>query len=184
MRLGTAPGIHHDPVNRAVMAKLFIANCTTQRRQFHYRLPRRAGSQPSMQMYVLELDPFKQAPLQHDLDMADLKAIIEPYEIYGFAPVSSITREKQFTGVAYSFDKEVPQDLIHYTVERNGGVMDELAVEDRMRNAAALDQNPDAIRAGLHPGTVEMTVEETPDPKNPNKVLKAEVMTTKQRRTG
>jgi hypothetical protein len=155
---------------------LYLANCTKQNRIFAFRVP------GISQLFDVEIPAGTQRQVWKDEEKEIVDALVQQMVPYGFCDVSTASRERHFVGVCFSRDKPVPAELMDYTIDRNDGVLDEVAAVERKRTIAALATNREAIQGGMRPNTVEMTIEETPDRSNPDRLLKSETVAIGERR--
>lgn len=140
--------------------KLFIANTTVQRHEFHYRAPEQR--QPLMQ--VIEIG--SQTQIWKDAPKNELELIIEQHTHYGLIPVSEIDRTKRFVGLCYSLDKPIDVEKIMYAVENNSAALESTALETRKQSAEVLSHSLSLVaqQSGNSLNHLEVEVQELARP--------------------
>lgn len=115
------------------MPKLFIANCTKQVLDFHYRIPE------FPQVYQVIIKPGSQQRIhKDDLSVDTIDYIINQHVMYGLVPSNEIDRTKPFIGLCYSVDKEIRAESIMKALKHNAHVLEVNGYEQRVESAAAI----------------------------------------------
>ncbi len=136
--------------------KLYIANCTKQVMDFHYRAPEQ--QRPMMQTIPIG----GQIQIYKDTTQSDLEHIIEQHQRYGLVQVSEIDRTKAFIGACYQIDRPIDVEKIMRAAEHNDEVLTERGQEFRKEAAAALDGQISANSPNLTGLEVEIHEESKP----------------------
>lgn len=122
------------------MAELFIANCTRQPHDFHYRVPAEDGRAYIRRIQIQRIEPQSQQRIHTDAPLPVLEAIIDQHRAYGLVPVADVVRAKNFVGLCYSFDKPVDLSRLEYAIDHNKGVLVERGDVTRQETAVAVDR--------------------------------------------
>ena len=120
--------------------RLFIANCTRQKKRIFFRLDfdgkgvaiDQKGTLPKHQ----DIDPGKQEPVagSADLNEAQVNSIIKQLSKYGMQHYENVNRLAMFTDFLYSKDKPVPVKALEKCYQHNQGI---LSKEGRNRREQA-----------------------------------------------
>lgn len=124
------------------MGKMFVANCTVQVQEFHYR----TVENPKVLKQIIEIGG--QIQLSGDLTGPDITGIIAQHAPYGMVHVSEIDRAREFVGVCYSIDKPVDMERVRYVLDHNNGVLDARGKIIRQEAAIVIE---DTLSASLDP---------------------------------
>jgi hypothetical protein len=135
--------------------RLYIANCTRQFQQVHYRLDivddagrkdSNSRFQPSKQQTIA---PGRQVALGGDLDHpSQITDIIDQLRRHGLAGVEEINRLKGVVPYLCSTDKPVPASAIRQVMEHNKGIRIDQGQQRRARAAVAVTKTvEDAVAA-------------------------------------
>ena len=133
------------------MTKLFIANCTTKRWSFYYRIPEAPSTREQ------PIDIGHQIQIAGDLSQKDVDAIIDQYRVYGMIEC----RQKPpqgFVGLCYSIDKPIPSTPIQDLIIHNQEIMTDIG--RRLRQQAAVEVNKSAEDAMRRFGNPKDTLSE------------------------
>jgi hypothetical protein len=134
--------------------QLFIGNCSKQFREIFFRLPEDDPRNPFRKM-VLSPGEQKRLPGTAPKDFLD-------NEKYGWREASSVSRQREFVGILYSFDKPITENALTYVIDANDGKLDEAAVEERKRMAVAASQMAMSHQDGRPiPKEFEMSIRQT-----------------------
>lgn len=133
--------------------KMFIANCTKQVQDFHYRLP-----ESGVRMQRIEIG--QQVQLAGDLSQPGVDAIVDHHKRYGMKSVDDARKARgQFTGLCYSFDKPVKIDDMQIVLQKNDDVLttrgQTLRKEAAVATSAAITQNQGSGLKALETSIVE-----------------------------
>ena len=139
--------------------KMFIANLTHQRQDFHYRLPEDGKIRKQM------IEVGEQIQISGDLSTPEVDAIIAQHSIYGLINVTEIDRTQDFAGTCYSVGKPVDMQRVRYAIAHNQGVLEQRGVELRKEAAVAANNSIEEQHGGLN--ALEMTIEEVSAKKDP-----------------
>jgi len=115
--------------------KMYIANCTPQVQDFHYRLPENA------KLLKQTIPLGQQIQIPGDLTQFDIDAIIEQHSRYGMVRVGEIDRTKAFIGVCYDIDRKVDMDRVRNAIEHNYEVLEERGKIIRQEAAVAVNNS-------------------------------------------
>lgn len=116
--------------------QLFIANCTKQHYELHYRLPEVPG------VRMQRVSAGQQIQIAGDLSTPQVDAIISHFtNQYGMADIASIDRAKPFVGLCCSIGKPIKVDVIGRALEHNDTVLTERGREIRQTVAVALNNS-------------------------------------------
>lgn len=115
--------------------KLYVANCTKQNYELHYRItetpaPRMQRVQAGGQMLVAG-----------DLSPPQVDEIIVQLRHYGAVDAKDIDRSKDFVGLAFSVDKPIKADVIGRALEHNDVVLLKKGQDTRRTVAVAINQS-------------------------------------------
>lgn len=152
--------------------KLFIGNCTKQRREFYYRVPGEALKQVHDKLTIL---PGRQEQIPGEHTRVVLEGILEKQLKYGFAEASSLSRNKAYVGMCYSFDKPISESLLSYVFEANDDKLDQTASEEMRKFAIATGvqfDKPEVQELGLR--QIDVSVTDTKNKPSDDKVLHAD----------
>ena len=154
--------------------KLYIGNCSKQRRELYYRIP---GDNPHYPHKRLDILPGQQGVIPYEFNKIEAEEFLRPHLMYGWVDAKTLSQGHSFVGVCYSFDKPISENLLSYTIESNDGHLDDAAKEELKRfaasNEALLDSDPNApIKQ------IDVCVEDTQSaPDAPDAPLRADGMT-------
>jgi hypothetical protein len=147
--------------------RLYIANCTQQIQQFHYRVPETGGAMAGGARIQL-IDIGSQVLLTGDLNQFQIDSVVAQHRKYGLVKVDEIDRTKGFSGMCYSIDKPVPVSKIIYVMEQNKSVLDQRGRRTRLEAAVAVNQqietnmsDPTGVSAQLKKFEVELREEKS-----------------------
>lgn len=130
---------------------LFIANCTKQKYDLHYRLPEVNG--PRHQMAL----PGGQVKIAGDLSTPQIEALVKQLShTVGMVHVDDINRVKPFVGLCYS-DKKIKVDVIMRAFEHNDEVLTNRGQEIRRTVAVAMS---DSLKRSLEDSQIPETLGE------------------------
>ena len=155
------------------MSTLYVANCTAQYQDFHFRVPAEDLAL-TRRVQVQRIAPGFQQQILGEAPLPVLEAIIEQHRPYGLVPFDEVVRTTEFIGMCYSFDKPVSMDRIGYALDHNKGVKFEEGEERREETAVAIgniidETIEDARRDGRPvnpPRAIEIeNLEDATDPK-------------------
>jgi hypothetical protein len=119
--------------------RLYIANCTQQIQQFHYRVPETGGAMAGG-VRVQPIDIGSQVVLTGDLNQLQVDSIVAQHRKYGLVKIDEVDRTKGFSGMCYSIDRPVPVHKIIYVMEQNKSVLDMRGRQTRKEAAVAVNQ--------------------------------------------
>jgi hypothetical protein len=119
--------------------RLYIANCTQQIQQFHYRVPETGGAMAGG-VRVQPIDIGSQVLLTGDLNQLQVDSIVAQQRKYGLVKIDEVDRTRGFSGMCYSIDKPVPVSKIIYVMEQNKSVLDQRGRKTRLEAAVAVNQ--------------------------------------------
>lgn len=151
--------------------RLYIANCTRQTMQLHYRLdfqndgeidPRRQAQQAKQQT----IGPGRQEVIGGDLHLNQIQDIVDQLEKYGLRAVKEIPELKTTVRkldpnsratvpMVFNVDRNVPLDAIKTVMSINSNIQVGQGVERRRRAAVAVPEiiqnrvNEEFAQAGL-----------------------------------
>lgn len=120
--------------------KLFIANCTKQVQEIHYKIPENSKT------FVQKINIGEQILVYREASREDLEAVVKQLSRYGLKDAKEAYKSKGFTGLCFSFDDPVKIDQILEVMEKNDNALDERSQEMR-KNAAIATNN--GIEEGL-----------------------------------
>lgn len=115
------------------MPNLYIANCSKQDQDFHYRTSR--GGKTIIQLIRVG----SQIKISGDLTGAQIAYIVQQHEKYGFANVKDIDRSKDFVGVCYD-EKPISVEAIRHALSHNDLVLLQRGRKSREEAAVAAHQ--------------------------------------------
>lgn len=134
---------------------IFVGNCSHQTLGLFFRLPE------SKQFVNHDIPPGMQIML--DLTKGEADALIQHIEVYGATECRNIA--KGFTGMCYSFDKEIPSLMMERGHEQMRDSLKSLSEDISEINAAVIDDSinrTDAVQQGFaKKSAVEVEVEGT-----------------------
>jgi hypothetical protein len=120
------------------MAKLYVANLTSQEHNFHYRMPAEEGW--SRRVQVQTIAPGGQQQIHAEAPIQVIEAIIDQHRQYGLIEASEVHKYKGFVGICFSIDKPMDMDLLHLGVDHNQGALFDEAARNRARWARDVDR--------------------------------------------
>jgi hypothetical protein len=135
--------------------KLFIANMTTKRHDFIFRVP------GSTRIHHQMIESGAQVQVHKEELSSVLQGIVQQHERYGLKPASEVLQRKGYTGLCYSFDQPVAIDTFMVAQEKNDTALNEQGVERRQHEAASIHDRLNAPEAGSL-ASVELEVVEVP----------------------
>ena len=113
--------------------RLYIANATKQNFDFMYRMPEVSG------IRVQTIPIGGQIQITGELSTLQVDSIIAQHAKYGMVSVDEIDRSRNFTGLCYSIDKQIPVAKIMTAVRLNTAVLQNRGKQ--MRQEAAVAEN-------------------------------------------
>jgi hypothetical protein len=113
---------------------LYLGNSSKFVVELNYRLPE---DNPRHHARVLVLQPGTQMRLPGNAPKDFLDDLIQRHLIYGWIAAGEISRQADFAGVIYSFDKIIPENALYYVIDANDGKLDERSRLERQRMAVA-----------------------------------------------
>ena len=127
------------------MSKLFVANCTRQHQEIHFRLDinsegnqeQNARFQPAKRMTI---PPGRQVPLGGDLHITQVTDIIDQLRRFGLVGTVGVPRLKTMAPFVCSIDKAVPESIIRQVMDSNAGILIREGQERRKRAAVAMNE--------------------------------------------
>jgi len=131
---------------------MFIANCTNQVQDFHYRLP----ENPKVLKQTIPIGGQIQIP--GDLSTPDIEAIVRQHTVYGMVSVQEIDRTKDFIGICYQLDRKVDMERVKRAAIHNLGVLNERGRKLRQEAAVAVNNAIEEQTNGVQ--AFEMSIEE------------------------
>ncbi len=117
------------------MSKLFIANCSKQIMDFHFRVPE------SNRIFNQKIGIGEQVQIYKDTTPAVIDSIVNQHANYGLVPASEVDRTKAFVGMCYSVDKPMDTGKIVAAAEHNDEVLTQRGAEIREVSAVAINQS-------------------------------------------
>lgn len=116
------------------MAKLFICNTSKRYHDFFYW----AGENRTSPLRT-RIEPGKQAQIYQDAPMDELMHIVQQHQVYGLLPIKDIRGNRDFSGLAYQFDKPIEVEKIHDAIEQLVSQALEEGAERRKQAAYVVD---------------------------------------------
>lgn len=117
---------------------MYIANTTSQHRNFDYRIPAEDVSTFG-RTTTKRIEAGKQEQVHGEAPLVVLEAIVAQYRIYGIMSEDEAVRAKGMVELVYSFDKPVNLDRLNYAFDHNKGVLFDRGTEMRRETAIAID---------------------------------------------
>jgi hypothetical protein len=155
------------------LSTLYIANCTRQYQDFHFRVPAEDLAL-TRRVQVQRISPGSQQQILGEAPRVVLEAIVDQHRPYGLTSIDDVVRTKNFVGLCYSFDRPISTDRIGYAMDHNTAVLYEEGEQRREEAAVAisdgLDQMMEEARRDGRPVTLPRAVavenlEDSADPK-------------------
>lgn len=143
------------------MAKMYVANASTQRMLFMYRIP----EQPRQRQVPIE--PMSQVVLPDDMSPEQIHSVVEQHEPYGFVTADTVrTKHNQTRNIrlCYSLGSPVSAVIINALATKNFTVLDaqgrdmrqQASIASNMAIENALEtQRRDMAREGADPGQLK-----------------------------
>ncbi len=133
---------------------MYVANCTKQVRDFHYRVP-----ESGVRMQKIEIG--RQIEIAGDLSQPDVDAIIAQHAVYGMKSVEDARKVRgKFTGLCYSIGKPVSIESMQIVLTKNDDVLTErgqqLRTEAAVATSAAITQGGQQGLKSLETSIVEV----------------------------
>lgn len=116
------------------MTKMYVANVTEKIHEFNYTAPELSQGRR------IKIQPRSQVKLPDDLNMEQVKAIVQHHEPYGFAQANEAGKgyfKGHLTELVFSLDKPVPHVTLALQYESNHHVLFERGKQTRRETAIA-----------------------------------------------
>lgn len=163
------------------MARLFVANCTRQNQEIHYRLDldetgridERRRFQPAKRMTIA---PGRQVALGGDLHMTQITDIIDQLRPFGLIGVVDVPRMKSIAPYVFDIDKQIQPFTINSVMAVNAGIHVQDGKDRRARAAIAVNETVAA--------TVSHEFAANQIPKEPEQEVEVEVEQLEQSEAG
>jgi len=129
------------------MTSLYVANCTRQKQQVHYRLDFDADRNANFRAPTFrEIDPGQQIVLERDRPIDTITHIEEQLRVYGMKAVADIPRlENRVAPLVFNVDKAVPRKLISDVMAHNEGIKLFEGKNRRQKAAVATNEIVDKV---------------------------------------
>lgn len=126
------------------MAKLYVANCSRQYQEVHYRLDyNEAGRQDQNSRFQpakrMTIPPGRQVVLGGDMHIKQIEDVIDQLSKYGMVGVVDVPRLKTVAPLVFNIELAVPAEIIRKVQQINAGVMIEQGKVRRQKAAIAVD---------------------------------------------
>lgn len=124
------------------MTRLYVANCTRQFQEIHFRLDFASNENPMGRVPPAKrqtIPPGRQVPLGGDLHMTQVDDIVSQLKPYGLIGVADIGRVKGFTPYVFNVDKPVTPAQMRDVIQSNAEV--KLKDGKDLRQMAAVASN-------------------------------------------
>ena len=113
--------------------KMYVANCSAQAQDFHYRVLE------TTKLRMQRIEPEQQQPLSGDLSRESIAAIAEQHAIYGMVEAGAVGQARHTVHLLFQVDRPVSANQIAQAVQRNVLLMNMQG--DMLRKEAAVHIN-------------------------------------------
>lgn len=135
------------------MTKLFVANCTRQVQEVHFRLDFTDAGQPNPQARFqpakrMTIPPGRQVPLGGDLHMSQVDDVTKQLETFGLTALADVPRSRgKLIPLLYNVDTPLKPSQIEAVMNANAGILVEQGRERRQAASIATNALVDQVVA-------------------------------------
>lgn len=144
------------------MTKLYVANCTRQQAEIHYRLDftDKGEREPNSRFQPAKkqtIPPGRQTEIGRDLHPAQADDVVKQLQRFGMIAVLDVGNQKKIAPYVFNMGMPVPSDVIRRVQNRNHGLLIEQGRQRREQAAIVVNKtvenavNAEMANGGLPP---------------------------------